>query len=100
MAPSATTSPRPRIDAARHAAPRAFASAAALEREQMLGAAVRWPRPSRLLARLVFESRRVASAMQALGVNTLGDLLEHLPTDSRQVRTVAALRADEQATVS
>jgi ATP-dependent DNA helicase RecG len=42
----------------------------------------------------------MAAGMQALGLRTVGDLLEHLPTDSRQARTVAALRAGEQATVA
>ena len=38
--------------------------------------------------------------MRALGLSTIGDLLEHLPRDSREARTVADLRADEQATVA
>ena len=38
--------------------------------------------------------------MRSLGLHTVGDLLEHLPSDSREARTVAALRAGEQATVA
>jgi ATP-dependent DNA helicase RecG len=38
--------------------------------------------------------------MSALGLFTVGDLLEHLPSDSREARTVAALKAGEQATVA
>ena len=38
--------------------------------------------------------------MRALGIETVGALLEHLPSDSREARTVAALRAVEQATVA
>jgi ATP-dependent DNA helicase RecG len=83
-----------------HSLPRAFASARELSREQMLRAPVRWPRPSRLSEPLKLESRRVAEAMQALGLETVGDLLEHLPSDSRLVRTVATLRPEEQATVA
>ena len=55
-------------------------------------------RPSRLAGRW---SRRPADRRRpaALGLHTVGDLLEHLPSDSREARTVAALRAGEQATV-
>ena len=42
----------------------------------------------------------MAAGMQTLGLRTVGDLLEHLPSDSREARTVAALRAGEQATVA
>ncbi len=42
----------------------------------------------------------MAEGMQALGLSTVGDLLEHLPRDSRDARTVAALREGEQATVA
>jgi ATP-dependent DNA helicase RecG len=38
--------------------------------------------------------------MTALGIETLGDLLEHLPRDHREARMVAALREGEQATVA
>jgi ATP-dependent DNA helicase RecG len=42
----------------------------------------------------------MADGMQTLGLRTVGELLAHLPTDSREARTVAALRAGEQATVA
>ena len=42
----------------------------------------------------------MAAGMRALGLRTVGELLEHLPSDSREARTVAALRAGEQATVA
>jgi len=42
----------------------------------------------------------MATALGTLGLETVGDLLEHLPTDSREARTVAALKAGEQATVA
>jgi ATP-dependent DNA helicase RecG len=41
----------------------------------------------------------MAAGLDALGLRTVGELLEHLPTDSRQARTVATLRGGEQATV-
>jgi len=80
--------------------PVAFASTHGLTRAELLAAPVRWPRPSRLAAPLAPASRKMAAGMRALGLETVGDLLEHLPTDSRQARTVAALRDGEQATVA
>ena len=66
----------------------------------MLGAPVRWPRASRLEAPLPSSSAKVSGGLQALGLRTVGELLEHLPRASREARTVAALRAGEQATVA
>jgi ATP-dependent DNA helicase RecG len=79
---------------------RAFASTRGLSRQELIGAPVRWPRPSRLQAPLELPARKMAAGMRALGLLTVGDLLEHLPSDSREARTVAALRAGEQATVA
>jgi ATP-dependent DNA helicase RecG len=42
----------------------------------------------------------MAEGLDALGLHTVGELLEHLPTSSREARTVAALRAGEPATVA
>jgi ATP-dependent DNA helicase RecG len=66
----------------------------------MIAAPVRWPRPSRLEAPLEVASGKVADGLEALGLRTVGELLEHLPRASREARTVAALRAGEQATVA
>ncbi|HTW42571.1 MAG TPA: ATP-dependent DNA helicase RecG [Solirubrobacteraceae bacterium] len=81
-------------------AQRAFASTRTLTRRELLAAPVRWPRPSRLAAELELPSPRMAAGMQALGLRTVGELLEHLPSDRREARTVAALRTGEQATVA
>jgi ATP-dependent DNA helicase RecG len=79
----------------------AFASTRPLSRAELIEAPVRWPRPSRLARPLELPAKkRMAAAMQALGIETVGDLLEHLPSDSREARTVAGLRAGEQATVA
>ncbi len=78
----------------------AFASNRPLHRDELIGAPVRWPRPSRLRATLEPAAKKMAQGMQTLGLLTVGDLLEHLPTDSREARTVAGLRAGEQATVA
>src|ERR1035437_9386781 len=80
--------------------PVAFATTLGLTRAELLAAPVRWPRPSRLAAPLAPASKKMAAGMRALGLETVGDLLEHLPTDSRQARTVGALRDGEQATVA
>jgi len=79
---------------------RGFASARALSGEELIGARLRWPRPSRLQRPLELASGRMAQALASLDVRTVGDLLEHLPGDSRPARTVAALVAGEQATVA
>jgi ATP-dependent DNA helicase RecG len=79
---------------------RAFASSRLLTRAELIGAPLRWPRPSRLDAELEIPAKRMAAAARALGLRTVGDLLEHLPSDSREARTVAALHTGEQATVT
>ena len=78
----------------------AFAEARTLERAELLAAPLRWPRPERLDEPLQAPGAKAAEALNALGLETVGDLLEHLPRDSREARTVANLRADEQATVA
>ncbi len=78
----------------------AFASAEGLTEGELTGAPVRWPRPSRLAAPLDPAGKRMAAGLRALGLETVGELLEHLPADSREARSVAGLRAGEQATVA
>ena len=63
------------------------------------GADVRYPRPERLTAPLELQPPRAAKAAETLGLATVGDLLEHLPRDRREARTVAALEPGEVATV-
>ncbi len=78
----------------------AFASTERLSRDELIAAPVRWPRPSRLQRPLELSGKKLLGGMRSLGLETVGDLLEHLPSDSREARTVAALRAGEQATVA
>jgi ATP-dependent DNA helicase RecG len=82
------------------AAPLAFASHDALTREELTRAPLRWPRPSRLSAALPSLSPRADAGLRNLGLHTVGDLLEHLPADSREARRVADLREGEPATVT
>jgi len=78
----------------------AFASTECLSHAELIEAPVRWPRPSRLQRELEVPGKKLRAGMQSLGLETVGDLLEHLPSDSREARTVKALRAGEQATVA
>ena len=73
-------------------APHAFASDDALDAAALARAPVRYPRPSRLDEPLVVKPARAAEAAEALGLGTVGDLLEHLPRDTGEARTVATLR--------
>ena len=77
----------------------AFASADALDAAALARAPVRYPRPSRLDEPLVVKPARAAEAAEALGLGTVGDLLEHLPRDTGEARTVATLVPGETATV-
>jgi ATP-dependent DNA helicase RecG len=79
---------------------RAFASGRALSGPEMLAAPLRWPRPSRLREPLELPAGKLGDGLRTLGLTTVGALLEHLPRDSREARTVAALKAGEQATVA
>ena len=80
--------------------PRAFASARSMTRQELLGARLRWPRPSRLQVRLEVASGKTADGLLALGLTSVGALLEHLPSDSREARTVEGLAPGEGATVA
>src|SRR5687768_7543047 len=85
------------------AAPRSFATGEPLDRPRLLAPDLRGiPRPSRLRAPLVVKPARAARGARALGLETVGDLLEHLPhrhQDRRQASAVADLRSGEDATV-
>ncbi|HWX45283.1 MAG TPA: hypothetical protein VNY52_08165, partial [Solirubrobacteraceae bacterium] len=80
--------------------PRAFACSRLLTREELLAAPLRWPRPSRLKLPLEGPTRRARDGLGTLGVQTVGELLEHLPRERREVCTIAALRPGEQAIVA
>lgn len=79
--------------------PTAFASSRALEPRELEEAPVRYPRPSRLNAPLSFEGPKAEHAAQALGLRTVGDLLDHLPRDRREARAVDELAPGISATV-
>ncbi len=79
---------------------RAFGDGRVLTHQQMRDAVLHWPRPGRLLEPLDLPKGKLADAMSTLGLSTVGDLLEHLPRDRREARTVATLAPGEQATVA
>jgi ATP-dependent DNA helicase RecG len=78
----------------------AFASTRALTREELLGAPLRWPRPSRLAEGLDLPAGKLAEGLRALGIESVGTLLEHLPRDRREACAIAQLSPGEQATVA
>jgi ATP-dependent DNA helicase RecG len=77
----------------------AFATSRPLEPAELGDAPVRYPRPSALDRPLHVEGAKARQAAQALALNSVGDLLEHLPRDRRESRSVAELVAGESATV-
>jgi ATP-dependent DNA helicase RecG len=79
--------------------PTAFGSSDELEHDVLSGAPVRWPRPSRLEEHVRWSPRPAAEAAETLGLTTVGDLLDHLPRDSGEARTISELSPDETATV-
>jgi ATP-dependent DNA helicase RecG len=79
--------------------PTAFADGSELDRATLLGAPLHWPRPSALAHPLTVTPQKAAEAAEQLDLHTIGDLLEHLPRDRREARTVATLSAGDVATV-
>ena len=71
--------------------PTAFASTDELDAAALSAAPVRWPRPSRLDEPVTWKPRPAAEAAEALGLTTVGELLDHLPRDSGEARTIAEL---------
>ncbi|MEA2311822.1 MAG: ATP-dependent helicase RecG, partial [Solirubrobacteraceae bacterium] len=79
--------------------PTAFASSDALTGPELRSGPARYPRPSRLATPLAVTPAKAAAAAERLGLHTVGDLLEHLPRDRQDARTIAGLAVDETATV-
>jgi ATP-dependent DNA helicase RecG len=79
--------------------PRSFAADAPPGGAELLAARWHAPDPAALAKSLRFPHQKAAEAARTLGLETVGDLLEHLPRDRRESRTVATLAAGEQATI-
>ncbi|MTD43484.1 ATP-dependent DNA helicase RecG [Conexibacter sp. W3-3-2] len=79
--------------------PRRLADGRLPSRAELLAAPVRWRRPAVLGAAPQLPYEKAQEAATALGLTTVGRLLEHLPRDRREARTVAGLVPGEIATV-
>jgi ATP-dependent DNA helicase RecG len=79
--------------------PRAFAAIEELDRAALEAAPVRWPRPEALREPVSWTPAPAAEAAEALEITTVGDLLDHLPRDTGEARTVGELQLEETATV-
>jgi ATP-dependent DNA helicase RecG len=79
--------------------PLAFAEARELTAEELWRAPARTPRPSRLAQPLHIKPATAAAAAESIGLETVGDLLAHLPRATGEARTIAELAIDETATV-
>jgi ATP-dependent DNA helicase RecG len=77
----------------------AFATPDPLAADELDVAPVAYPHPSRLGRPLKLEGAKTEQAAETLGLRTVGDLLEHLPRDRRESRSVAQLVPGETATV-
>jgi ATP-dependent DNA helicase RecG len=79
---------------------RAFAAADDLTHDELLEAPVRWPHRAAWEAELdVPGTKKTQAAAEQLGLETVSDLLEHLPRARQTARTVAALVPGETASV-
>jgi len=79
--------------------PTRFASTVELTTSELEAELVRYPRPSRLERQLKVQGQKAQKAAETLGLRTVGDLLEHLPRDRREARTIAELVPGETATI-
>ncbi|MDO8212776.1 ATP-dependent DNA helicase RecG [Conexibacter sp. CPCC 206217] len=76
-----------------------FASTEPLDDDQLRAAPLRLPRPSRLREELDAPGPRAARALETLRVQTVGQLLGHLPRARGEARTIADLVEEETSTI-
>ena len=79
--------------------PTAFADTRELTAEELTSAPVRYPSPRQLQRPLQISGAKAAQGAAGLGLDTVGDLLEHLPRDRREARHLGELMVGETATV-
>src|SRR3954469_862663 len=79
--------------------PHAFPEPRELSPAELADAPIRWPRPSALERPLEVRPAPAAEAAEALGLTTVGALLEHLPRATGEARTIGELALEETATV-
>jgi ATP-dependent DNA helicase RecG len=78
---------------------RGFADGQPLDRGQLLRAPVRWPQPARLDELVHGPGPKAQAALHALGAETVGGLLHHLPRTASVARTIDELAIGESATI-
>ncbi|MFM8560693.1 MAG: ATP-dependent DNA helicase RecG [Solirubrobacterales bacterium] len=79
--------------------PLAFADSRELSADELAAWPRLGPRPSAMAEPVDFPGRKAREAAGHLGIETVGELLELLPRDNRESRTVDALVPGEPATV-
>jgi ATP-dependent DNA helicase RecG len=79
--------------------PTAFADTRELTPEELSSGPIRYPAPRQLERPLQVSGAKAAQAAAGLGLNTVGDLLEHLPRDRREARSLGDLIVGETATI-
>jgi ATP-dependent DNA helicase RecG len=79
--------------------PTAFATSRELTPEELAAAPIRRPSPRQLERPLRVSGAKAAHGAATLGLHTVGDLLEHLPRDRREARTITDLVQGETATI-
>jgi ATP-dependent DNA helicase RecG len=79
--------------------PTAFADTRELTPEELASAPNRYPAPCQLERPLKVSGAKAAQGAASLGLETIGDLLEYLPRDRREARSVSELIAGEVATI-
>ncbi len=76
-----------------------FGDSRPLDDDELAAVPVGYPRPSVLARPLRFDNAKAGQGGAQLGLTTVGDLLEHLPRDRREARSVGELVPGETATV-
>jgi ATP-dependent DNA helicase RecG len=79
--------------------PTAFADTRELTPEELASAPIRYPAPQQLERPLQLKGAKAAQAAAGLGLATVADLLEHLPRDRRDARSISELIEGETATI-
>src|SRR5579875_3171913 len=79
--------------------PTAFAATRELTADELAAAPIRYPSSRQLERPLRVSGAKAAQGASSLGLHTVGDLLEHLPRDRREARSVADLVQGETATI-
>ncbi len=86
-------------DTAADSLPTAFATTRELTPDELAAAPIRYPSPRQLERALRVNGAKAAQGAASLGLHSVADLLEHLPRDRREARSLADLMQGETATI-